>query len=78
MWQIKYSQEVRNYIFDSYPYTAQVWAAIKTLRSSVNGLPPGNYRELDPDLILWTIAGHEVIYQRLNHLLYITVVKPQE
>ncbi len=71
MWQIKYSQEVRNYIFDSYPYTAQVWAAIKSLRESTHGLPPNNYRELEPNLMLWTVAGHEVIYQRLERLLRI-------
>jgi hypothetical protein len=62
----------------SYPYTAQVWAAIKSLRSSVDGLPSGNYRHLEAGLILWIVAGRQVVYQRLDDLLRVTVVKPLE
>lgn len=32
MWRIEYDRSVKNYIYDSYPYTEKVWQLIKSLR----------------------------------------------
>ncbi len=79
MWAIEYEREVRNYIYDSYPYTETVWQAIKSLRHTVDGLPPANYIYVEPENYLWQVAGHQVIYQRnlAEHKLVFTVLKPQ-
>ena len=78
MWKIEYSQEVRNYIYDSYPYTATIWQTIKALCHTPNGLPPVNYIEIAPDTFLWQVEEHLVIYERHvgQRKLVFTVLKP--
>jgi len=78
MWTIGYSQEVRNYIFDSYPYTAEIWQQIKSLRQTSNGLPESGWKIIEPGLYLWVVAGHSVIYKRLieERKIVVTVLKP--
>jgi hypothetical protein len=80
MWEIKYSQEVRSYIYDSYPYTAMVWDVIKSLKNSSDGLPPTGAQLLELELYLWTVANHLVIYRRLidERILRFAVVKSME
>ncbi len=77
MWTLGYSREVRNYIYDSYPYTAEVWQAIKSLRQTKDGIPPSGGKALEPDLYLWVVAGHWVVYKRLveEQRLIVTVLK---
>jgi len=78
MWTLGYSREVRNYIYDSYPYPAAVWQAIKSLRQTKDALPARGWRELEPDLYLWMIADHWVVYKRLvaEQKLVVTALKP--
>lgn len=78
MWEIEYSQEASNYAIDSHPYNEQVLIAIEDLSETVDGLPPSNGKALRPNLYLWLIADHEVIYERFQYenLLYIWIVKP--
>lgn len=78
MWSIEYSREVRNYIYDSYPYTEAIWQAIKTLRQTKDELPAEGCRQLGLETYLWEVADHTVIYQRVvaQRKLVITVLKP--
>lgn len=78
MWKIEYSREVRNYIYDSYPYTAEIWQLLKTLRTTANGLPLEGYTEISPNIFHWTALEHVVIYERYpeRNLLYFFVLKP--
>ena len=78
MWSIEYSREVRNYIYDSYPYTEQIWQAIKSLRQTLDGLPDNDWMQLELNTYRWEVANHLVIYQRIvaQKKLIITVLKP--
>ena len=78
MWALSYSKEVRNYIYDSYPYTEDVWQAIKSLRQTQDGIPPTGWKKLEAELYLWLVADHWVVYQRLidEQKLIVTVLKP--
>jgi hypothetical protein len=78
MWEVKYSKEVRNYIYDSYPYTEAVWQALKTLRHTDEGLPLAGYRQLEPNIFLWEVENHLVVYERFveQRQLLITILKP--
>lgn len=80
MWKIEYSKEVRNYIYDSYPYTAAIWQMLKTLRTTPNGLPADPYDEIEtePSTIKWIVLDHLIIYERhpAQQLLYFFVLKP--
>jgi hypothetical protein len=80
MWEVKYSREVRNYIYDSYPYTDAVWQAIKSLRKTDEGMPPAGYRQLEPNVFLWVVEHHLVVYERFveRRQLFVTVLKPQD
>lgn len=78
MWTIKYTKEVRDYIYDSYPYTEVVWQAVKSLRQLQNGVPSSDCRQLERNVFLWEVAGHLVLYERnkSDRILTVFVMKP--
>ncbi len=78
MWEIKYTKEVRNYLYDSYPYTAEVWQAAKALRAMDRALPMEEHVEIEPGVYLWRVAGHFVIYRKIEseQIVRILVMKP--
>jgi len=80
MWRIEYDRSVRNYIYDSYPYTEKVWQAIKSLRYVESGIPAGDVKQLEPEVFLWTVEEHQVIYRRLSteRILRALVLKPAQ
>ncbi|MEZ4731351.1 MAG: hypothetical protein R3E79_29885 [Caldilineaceae bacterium] len=79
MWRIEYDRSVRNYIYDSYPYTEKIWQTIKSLRHTDSGIPDSDVRQLEADVFLWTVEEHEVIYRRLHaeRILRFLVLKPK-
>lgn len=79
MWRIEYDRSVRNYIYDSYPYTEKVWQMIKLWRHTDNGLPTTDVKQLEPEIFLWTVEEHEVIYRRswAEQTLKFLVLKPK-
>ena len=79
MWRIEYDRSVRNYIYDSYPYTEKIWQTIKSLRNIESGIPTSNVTQLEPEVFLWTVEEHEVIYRRLRaeRTLKFLVLKPK-
>jgi adenylate kinase family enzyme len=78
MWRIEYDRTVRNYIYDSYPYTENVWRAIKSLRQTTNGLPAEAVTQLEPEVYLWIVEEHQVVYRRIEatQVLRVIVLKP--
>ena len=78
MWRIEYDKTVRNYIYDSYPYTERVWQAMKSLRNTKDGLPSAGAQLLEPNVFLWMIEEHLVIYRRMEatQTLRFLVLKP--
>ncbi|MFN8491066.1 MAG: hypothetical protein U0350_25955 [Caldilineaceae bacterium] len=78
MWRSEYTKEVWDYIFDSYPYTHTVWQTIKSLRQTPNGLPPQGWTQLEPEVFLWQVEEHDVLYERHqeDRKLMIFVLKP--
>lgn len=78
MWEIRYSKEVRDYIYDSYPYTESVWQAMKSLRNTRDGIPDDKVQQLELELFLWEVAGHTIIYRRsrATRTLRFLIAKP--
>ncbi len=78
MWRIEYDRSVRNYIYDSYPYTEKVWQAIKSLRHTESGMPADSVTQLEPEVFVWTVEEHLVIYRRIraDQILRFLVLKP--
>lgn len=79
MWRIEYDRSVRNYIYDSYPYTEKVWQAMKSLRHIESGVPASDVEQLEPEVFLWIVEDHEVVYRRLlvERILKFIVLKPK-
>lgn len=79
MWTVTYTKEVRNYIYDSYPYTETVWQAVKSLRQTTKGLPATGWKEKEPNVFLWEVADHQIISERNvdQRILNIFVMKPR-
>jgi hypothetical protein len=81
MWEIAFSQQASNYAIDSHPYNEDVLIAIEMLAFTADGLPGDGYMELEPDIFLWQVAGHSVLYRRMRQgqrRLWIAIIKPNE
>ncbi len=77
MWRVRYDRTVRNYIYDSYPYTHDIWRAIRALERS-EGIPVAGRFSRISSVYLWTVTGHLVVYERQTSTQVIDVayVKP--
>lgn len=80
MWQIEYSDEVKFYFLDNYPYTFDLLVRIEELKFSENGIPPEGCRVLEPQRYWWEVLGHIVIYRLVpeSGVLRVLIVKPIE
>ena len=79
MWRVRYDRTVRNYIFDSYPYTHDIWRAIRALEQS-EGIPvAGRFSQIN-SVYFWTVAEHLVVYERqaAAQIIDVAYVKPLE
>ncbi len=80
MWLLEYSREANNYAIDSHPYSEDVLSAIETLALTDMALPP-NSTELEPEVYLWRVEGHLVIYKRRLfpiRSIWIAIIKPTD
>jgi hypothetical protein len=78
MWEVEFSQEANNYALDSHPYNEDVLIAIERLMFTTDGLPTeGKYETLE-NWCIWEIAGHTVVYEKEDKILYIYIwiIKP--
>jgi len=80
MWELEYSQEANNYALDSHPYNEEVLIAIEMLAVTEDALPAEDCRHLEPEIYLWAIAAHTVIFQRfpVTQVLRILMIQPEE
>ena len=83
LWDIEYSLEARNYLYDSYPYTEAILIAIEELRFIKDALPPQGGTQLEPGVYMYEMLRHLVVYRRILNaqpkpLLWIGMVKPLE
>lgn len=82
-WDIEYSLEARNYLYDSHPYTEAVLIAIEELRFYKDAIPPDGCTQLEPGVYLCELMRHLVVYRRFPEakpkpLLWISMVKPPD
>ena len=83
LWDIEYSLEARNYLYDSYPYTENILIAIEELRFTPDATPPEGCIEIEPGIYMCEMLHHMVVYQKIlgtqpKPLLWIGIVKPLE
>ena len=81
VWELEYSLEARNYLYDSYPYTEEVMIAIEMLRYDPDAVPPEGYTQIEPGVYLWEVLHHLILFQKLPNAypqpcLRIGLVKP--
>jgi|GEM_PF-703255 len=83
LWDIEYSLEARNYLYDSYPYTEAALIAIEELRFDQDAIPPHGCTQLETDVYLCELMGHFVVYRCIpdakpKPMLWIAIVKPMD
>ena len=80
MWLLEYSPEANQYALDSYPYDEDVLSAIELLALRLDALPSSDYRELEPEYYLWSVAQHTVLFRRIVLLskIRILAIRPDE
>ena len=78
MWEIDYTEEAKFYFIDNGDLVFDLLVQIEELKYAPDGLPDENWFELEPEIFLWSILRHLVIYQRLeaDRKLRIAAVKP--
>lgn len=79
MWEIEYSQEVKYYFVDNYPYTFDLLVRIEELKYIQSGIPSEGCVELEPGFYWWEVLQHAFIYERITEQpqkLIVVVVKP--
>ncbi len=78
MWDIEYSNEVKFYLLDNYPYTFDLHVRIETLRYEPDGFPPEGVTPAPvPGTFGWVVLGHLVVYRQVGNLLRILYIKPE-
>jgi len=83
LWDIEYSREARNYLYDSHPYTENILIAIEELRFTKDAIPPEGCTQLEPGVYMCEMLRHMVVYQKVLAVntrpsLWIAIVKPLE
>jgi hypothetical protein len=78
MWALEYSEEVKSYFVDNYPYTFALLVKIEELKFLPDANPEEEYTQLEPNFYRWTVLDHHVLYEKQGKRLYIWVVKPIE
>lgn len=78
MWEIDYTEEVKFYFIDNGDLVFDLLVRIEELKYAPDGLPDGEWIELEPEIFLWSVLRHFVVYQRskAERKLRIAVVKP--
>ncbi|MFN8490998.1 MAG: hypothetical protein U0350_25615 [Caldilineaceae bacterium] len=80
MWEIEYSEEVKFYFLDNYPYTFDILVRIEELRYIPNAVPPEGCVPLEdePDTYQWVVLDHLIVYGKMDNKLIIWIIKPLE
>ncbi len=78
MWELEYSQEVKFYFLDNYPYTFALLVKIEEIKLMPDAVPLEGCIQLEPDFYLWTVLDHQVLFEKLDKRIYIWIVKPVE
>lgn len=78
MWELDYTEEVKLYFLDNYPYTFDLLVRIEELKFSPDAKPPEGCMHVPPNFYFWRVLDHLVIYRKLieSNTLEILVVKP--
>ena len=81
IWDIEYSLEASNYLYDSHPYTENILVAIEELRFYKDAIPPEGGTQIEPGVYLCELMHHLVVYRRIleakpKPMLWISIVKP--
>lgn len=83
MWEIEYTDEVKFYFLDNYPYTFALLIRIEELKFAPDAIPPEGATPLadEPNTYQWEVLDHMIYYEKvpgLKPLLLIWLVKPIE
>lgn len=80
MWALDYSEEVKVYFLDNYPYTFDLVVKIEELKFTEDGLPDEGYSLAETGYYWWEVLDHFVIYRIRPEikLIRIFAIKPAE
>ena len=78
MWEIDYSEEVKNYLRGDLALGFRLMKVLSELMITSAGLPPDNYRETKEGLIRWEVLDHAIYYRKKSdkNEILVTVIKP--
>jgi len=80
MWELDYTEEVKLYFVDNGDLVFDVLVKIEELKFFQDAMPLEGCIEIEPDIYLWKVLGHTVIYRKsvVTRSLMIAVIKPAE
>jgi hypothetical protein len=80
MWELDYTDEVKFYFLDNGDLVFDVLVKIEELKFFDDSMPDEGCIEIEPELFLWQVLRHWVIFHRLFDLgtLRIAAIKPMD
>jgi hypothetical protein len=77
MWEVWYGLEAANYLADNGALVTDLFWATESL-AETDGWPQDGYYQQEDELVTWHIAGHLVVYRRLENeqIVQVVVLKP--
>jgi hypothetical protein len=78
VWKLEYTDEVKHYFVDNGDLVFDVLVKIEELKFTADGAPPEGCTQIEPNIYLWEVLRHWVIYQRTTatRTLRIAAIKP--
>jgi hypothetical protein len=76
MWAIEYSDEVKLYFIDNGDLVFALLVRIEELRYLSDAIPPEGCTQLEPNVFMWDVLHHTVVYRKSEQTLVIAIVKP--
>jgi hypothetical protein len=78
MWELDYIDEVKFYFIDNGDLVFEVLVKIEELKYIESGVPAEGCAQIEPEVYLWEVLQHWVIYQRSPTMrkLRIAAIKP--
>lgn len=77
-WTLSYHRTVVHYLISLREAGHALRYAIFSLQQTADGIPAAGVTQLEPDIYMWEIHDHHVVYRRIEqeHRLFISSVRP--
>ncbi len=78
MWELEFSDEAKFYFIDNGDLVFDLLVRIEQLRRTPDAVPSEGCTQIEPNVFMWYVLRHMVVYRKKDGRLIIAVIKPIE